>query len=64
MTEDLDTVLEYIQIQNITLIYVAQIIVIYPLNTSKHQEVYWLFWALSNLVYALNLLQNKLAYEI
>lgn len=63
--EDLDIVLEYLHIQNTILIYVTYIIAIYPLNKSKHQVVYWLFWVLSStLVYTLNLLQNKLEYEI
>lgn len=44
--EDLDTVLEYLQIQNIILIYVTWIIVSYALNKSKHQVIQWLFWAL------------------
>lgn len=52
--EALDIVLEYLQIQNIILIYTTQIIVIYTLNKSKHQVI----------VYTLNLLQNRLAYEI
>lgn len=63
--EDLNIVLEYLQIQNIVLIYVAWIIVIYTLNKSKHQVVQSLFWILLlSLVYTLNLLQYRLAYEI